>query len=58
MKVLICYDTGHDYGSFTYFSQYDRINAKGVKEEAQKELIKRKGSGARDYKITGIYRED
>lgn len=56
MKVRVFYDNGNDYGEFEYFSQYNRINAKGIKEEMQREMYLKYGSSVKYKKITGFYR--
>lgn len=53
MKVRVCYDDGRDYGDFEYFSKYNRINAKGIKEEIKREMLKRY---KKIYKIECFYR--
>lgn len=53
MKVRVCYDNGHDYGEFEYFSKYDRINAKGIKDEIISEMYSKY---RRKYKIVDFYR--
>ena len=57
MKVRVCYDDGHDYGEFAYFSKFNRINARGIKEEIHHELLQRYGvSRSRYIKVTNFYR--
>ena len=51
MKVLVLWDDGHDRGEFEYFSKYNRINAKSIKEEAYYEMAKRYGYYTRNRKI-------
>lgn len=59
MKVLICFDNGDSYyNEVEYFSKYSRINAKGIKEEAQQTLIDKYGQHAKNYEITALYRQD
>lgn len=59
MKVLIVFDNLQGTSQeMTYFSKFGRINAKGIKEEAKNELIKRFGKHAKDYEIINLYRED
>ena len=59
MKVLVNYDDGHDYGSFEYFSQFNRINAKGIKDEIRDQIVRRYGySRSRYIEVTGWYRID
>jgi hypothetical protein len=53
MKVRVCYDNGHDYEEFEYFSKYDRINARGIKDEILSEMFSKYG---RKYKIVDFYR--
>ena len=56
MKVRVCYDNGHDYGEFEYFSKYNRINAKGIKEEVKSAMRQRYGKRAYNYIVTDFYR--
>lgn len=56
MRVRVIYDDGHDYGEFEYFSKYDRINAKGIKEEIKDEMRKKYGKRAKYQKIKQFYR--
>lgn len=53
MRVRVCYDDGINYCDFEYFSNYNRINAKGIKEEIKREMLKRY---KRIYKIDCFYR--
>ena len=58
MKVTVFYDNGNCYNNdFSYFSKFSRINAKGIKDEAKQKLINRFGCRAKNYEITGIYRD-
>ena len=52
MKVLVIYDDGHDYGEFEYFSQFNRINAKGIKDEIRDQIA------SRYIEVTDWYRID
>ena len=57
LKWKIWTDDGHDYGEFEYFSKFNRINAKGIKEEIYHELLQRYGvSRSRYIKVTDFYR--
>lgn len=56
MQVRVFYDNGHDYGEFEYFSKYDRINAKGIKEEIESVMIRKFGKIAYYYNIIQFYR--
>ncbi len=56
MKVKVYYDNGTSYGEFEYYSEYDRINAKGIKEEAENKMVNRYGKHARYYEIVKISR--
>lgn len=57
MKVRVYYDDGHDYGEFEYFSKFNRINARGIKEEIHHELLQRYGISKSKYiKVTNFYR--
>lgn len=58
MRVRVIYDTGHDYGEFEYFSKYNRINAKGIKEEIKSQMIRKYGRNAYNYDISQFYRVD
>ena len=59
MKVLINYDNGVSYfGELEYFSKYNRINARGIKEEARRVLLNKLGNSARYYKILDLLRID
>lgn len=41
MLVRVFYDDGHDYGEFEYFSKYNRINAKGIKDEIKSKMYQK-----------------
>lgn len=56
MKVRVYYDDRIDFGEKEYHSNYFRINAKGIKEEAKQELIKHFGYKASNYKIIDLIR--
>lgn len=57
MKVRVFYDNGHDNGEFEYFSKFNRINARGIKEEIHHEMLQRYGiSRAKYMKVTNFYR--
>lgn len=57
MKVRVLYDDGHDYGEFEYFSKFNRINARGIKEEIHHEILLKYGiSRGRYMKVTSFYR--
>ena len=58
MLVRVCYDNGHDGGDFEYFSKYNRINARGIKDEMSIEMCKRYGASAKYYEVTCFYRVD
>lgn len=58
MRVRVIYDTGHDYGEFEYFSKYNRINAKGIKEEIKSQMIRKYGRSGSYYTISQFYRVD
>lgn len=45
-------------GEFEYYSNYNRINAKGIKEEIENELYKRYSSRAKYYEIINFIRID
>lgn len=56
MRVRVIYDNGCDYGEFEYFSKYDRINAKGIKDEIKSVMRREYGKQAYHYIITDFYR--
>ena len=57
MKVRVFYDDGHDNGEFEYFSKFNRINARGIKEEIHNEILQRYGISRSKYiKVTNFYR--
>ena len=58
MLVIVIWDNGYNEGSFEYYSQYDRINAKGIKEEARHEMCKKYRNMSKTMKIVDIYRQD
>ena len=58
MKVRIYYYHGDDWGEIEYFSKFNRINARGIKEEVKNELYLKLGKGARYCEITNITRAD
>lgn len=58
MKVTIMYDnlqTG--VRELQYFSKYNRINARGLYDEAKEILIKTYGQHAKSYKILDLFRD-
>ncbi len=56
MRLRVIYDNGCDYGEFEYFSKYNRINAKDIKEEIKNEMQKKYGKSSYHYKIVQFYR--
>ena len=57
MKVRVFYDDGHDNGEFEYFSRFNRINSRGIKEEIHNEMLKRYGISRVKYmKVINFYR--
>lgn len=58
MRVLVEGFINDDRMEVEYFSKYNRINAKGIKDEVKHELSKRLGSIAKYAEVTGIYRQD
>lgn len=52
MRVRVFYTDGE----FDYFSKYNRINAKGIMDEARKEMIQRYGKNAYNYNIECLER--
>ena len=58
MLVMVIWDNGCNEGSFEYYSQYDRINAKGIKEEARHEMWKKYRNMSKTMEIVDIYKED
>ena len=58
MLVTIVYDNFQSgLRELNYFSNYKRINAKGLYDEAKQELIKSFGEHARNYKIINLFRD-
>lgn len=58
MQVTIIYDnllSGLE--ELTYFSKYERINARGLHNEARNVLIRNFGQKAKNYEILDIFRE-
>ena len=58
MRVTIMYDnllSGLE--ELTYFSKYNRINARGLYEEARNVLIRNFGQKAKNYEILDIFRD-
>ena len=58
MIVRVIWDDGHDHGDFEYYSKFNRINAKGIKEEIKNEMFKRFSSRAFYIEIVQFYRVD
>ena len=59
MKVLVIYiNRSGDQGDFEYISKFDRINAKGIRDEARKEMFKKYGNEARHMYVEYLYRQD
>ena len=59
MKVLVIYDNRNgNQGEFEYISKFDRINAKGIRAEARKEMFKKYGNEARHMSVEYLYRQD
>lgn len=56
MVVRVFYDDGHDFGEFEYFSKYNRINAKGIKDEIKSTMIRKYGKRAYYCDIIQFYR--
>lgn len=56
MKVRVIYDTGCGYGKFEYYSKYNRINAKGIKDEIKYVMGQKYGMRAYHYTISQFYR--
>ena len=57
MKVRVFYDDGHDNGEFEYFSKFNRINSRGIKEEIHHEMLQRYGISRVKYmKVINFYR--
>ena len=58
MEVTIMYDNLQSgLQELKYFSKYERINARGLHEEARNVLIKNYGQKAKNYEILDIFRE-
>ena len=58
MVVTIMYDnlqTG--IRELKYFSKYNRINARGIYDEAKQKLVDTYGQHARNYKILDLFRD-
>lgn len=59
MKVTIIFQNLEgERQELSYFSNFDRINAKGIKEEAKRVLVNKLGNHARNYEILNLYREE
>ena len=54
-KYLACYDDGHDYGEFNYYSYY-RANSRKNLEDAYAEY--RRKYGRKPVKITSVFLEE
>lgn len=58
MQVTIMYANFHDgLQELTYFSKYNRINARGLHDEARNVLIRNFGQKAKNYEILDIFRD-
>ena len=58
MEVLVVYDNFQsNYKEFRYISKHNRINARGIKDEARGELVKKFGARAYEYEIKQLYKE-
>lgn len=51
MIVRVFYDNGSDIAEFEYYSKYERINAKGINEEIEKQMKKLFGKRANYYVV-------
>lgn len=58
MQIRVILDNGHDYSEFEYYSDFNRINAKGIKDEIRKKIREKFGKSALRYTITDFYRID
>lgn len=59
MKVTIIFQNLEGERQYlSYFSNFDRINAKGIREEARRVLVNKIGNHARNYEILNLYREE
>lgn len=57
MEVLIVFDNLQgELKELTYYSEFNRINAKGIKEEAKQKLLNTYGYNAKNYEIKKLYR--
>lgn len=56
MKVRVEYYINDDRNEIEYCSSYNRINAKGIKEEVKNMLYRQLGSHAKYAEIIDIYR--
>ena len=55
-RYTACYDDGHDYGSFTFWSEH-RAGSKANKEDAMKQFIRTYGYARSTWiTITQTYR--
>lgn len=58
MQVTIVYDNFQsELKEMKYFSKYNRINAKGITDEARQILVNTFGSHARNYEIVDLFRD-
>lgn len=58
MQVTIMYDNLQSgLQELTYISKYDRINARGLYDEAKNVLIGNYGQKAKNYEILDIFRD-
>lgn len=48
MAIRVFYDNGNDVCEFEYFSKFDRVNAKGIKDEIINTMYKKYG---KSYKV-------
>ena len=58
MQVTIMYDNLQSgLQELKYFSKYNRINARGLHDEARNVLINNFGQKAKNYEIIDIFRD-
>ena len=47
MVIRVFYDNGNDVCQFEYFSKFDRVNAKGIKDEIINTIYKKYGKSCK-----------
>lgn len=56
MLIRVFYDNGNDVCEFEYFSKFDRVNAKGIKDEIKNTMYRKYGKSAKYMKIVSYER--